>query len=526
MFAAVLAAGLAIRFGTMRSSLWLDESWVANSVLAPSISGMFYFDRWVQSTPPLFLWLARMWTGAFGPGEAAMRATAWIAGAAGACMLALVLRRLFTPLPALLGTALFLVNYNAIKYSQQVKQYSTDLLAAILLLAMIVWCLRRDSRAPSTVGLALGATACLALSYTSVFWLPALLLAFVFAPQLSGAPPEPPASAARRWLTGAALAAVLAASVAAVWLIFVNPNLDPDLVERQTDRFIGSGGLRPSLGRFGTNMSELLLPQINVPARLLSYALGSLALAGAGRVLFASAVGRSARARQIALATLVPLATGMAMSLAGQYPLLVYTRYVIWLLPVAVVLIICAVEPAATVVERWADRRRARPAVFALAATASIAALAGVGFILARLAPPGEDVRGVHRWLMERVIPEDDVYLHGGVAEQFRYYIATRHEAPPSLYWGTTGWPCCPRNLARYTTNPAARTLGDELRDFAASAHGARLWLVMPSAEPGHWSISAHDAIWDTPNVLAPLGWTLASKTAFPGVIAFELRKS
>src|SRR5579863_4334225 len=40
-------------------SLWLDETWVANSVLQPALSGMFNYPDWLQTTPPLFLLLER-----------------------------------------------------------------------------------------------------------------------------------------------------------------------------------------------------------------------------------------------------------------------------------------------------------------------------------------------------------------------------------------------------------------------------------------------------------------------------------
>ena len=39
-------------------SLWLDEAWVANSVHAPTLHGMFYYPNWLQTSPPLFLLLA------------------------------------------------------------------------------------------------------------------------------------------------------------------------------------------------------------------------------------------------------------------------------------------------------------------------------------------------------------------------------------------------------------------------------------------------------------------------------------
>jgi peptide deformylase len=43
-----------VRLQGFDRSLWQDESWVANSILSQTWHGMFYYDAWAQSTPPLF----------------------------------------------------------------------------------------------------------------------------------------------------------------------------------------------------------------------------------------------------------------------------------------------------------------------------------------------------------------------------------------------------------------------------------------------------------------------------------------
>ena len=54
VFAAMLAAGIS----AIGRSLWLDEAWIANSILQLSIAGMFHYPAGCKN-PPLFLLLAR-----------------------------------------------------------------------------------------------------------------------------------------------------------------------------------------------------------------------------------------------------------------------------------------------------------------------------------------------------------------------------------------------------------------------------------------------------------------------------------
>src|SRR5580658_7233610 len=70
---ALLLAVLGLGIFGMSRSLWLDEAWVANSVQAPSLSGMFYYPGWLQVNPPLFLLLVRGVVRLAGASNAAFR---------------------------------------------------------------------------------------------------------------------------------------------------------------------------------------------------------------------------------------------------------------------------------------------------------------------------------------------------------------------------------------------------------------------------------------------------------------------
>ena len=57
--AGLLLAALLLGLDGIGRSLWLDEAWVANSINAPTLSEMFYYPNWLQSSPPLFLLASR-----------------------------------------------------------------------------------------------------------------------------------------------------------------------------------------------------------------------------------------------------------------------------------------------------------------------------------------------------------------------------------------------------------------------------------------------------------------------------------
>src|SRR5919108_5000196 len=76
----LLLAGIMTRVQFLDRSLWLDEAWVANSVLAASLSQAIYYDDWLQTTPPLFVALTRVVTAVFGTSNIAFRALPALSG--------------------------------------------------------------------------------------------------------------------------------------------------------------------------------------------------------------------------------------------------------------------------------------------------------------------------------------------------------------------------------------------------------------------------------------------------------------
>src|SRR5580658_2833991 len=105
MFAALSLGVVGLGVYGMGRSLWLDEAWVANSIQARSLLGMFYYPDWLQINPPLFLLLARAAVRAVGASNVAFRAVPLAMAVAAAAGMLAVSQRLLRPSFALLATA-------------------------------------------------------------------------------------------------------------------------------------------------------------------------------------------------------------------------------------------------------------------------------------------------------------------------------------------------------------------------------------------------------------------------------------
>jgi uncharacterized membrane protein len=171
MFAA-LANGL---HGIGRS-LWLDEAWVANSVNAPSLSGMFVYPGWLQSNPPIFLLLSRAAIRVFGLSNASLRIVPLLFYLLAVGALLAIGRRIFAPFLAVLVGALVAFYPNAVEFSHTVKPYSEELAVTGILILATIWYLQQPGR--REFGWLLAAVGgSLLLAYSAVFLWPGIFLA-------------------------------------------------------------------------------------------------------------------------------------------------------------------------------------------------------------------------------------------------------------------------------------------------------------------------------------------------------------
>lgn len=500
----ILLLSLPARFAGLSNSLWLDEAWVANSVLAPSLRDMFLSKTWAQTSPPLFLLLER-WAAVFaGHSEPALRILPVAAVLTGLVLTALALRRWLSVPAALLGFTLLVGNYWVIKYGQAVKQYGTDFLVSALLLWLLGCLIESRTPRPHPAALLAVAAAGLIMSYTTAVWLPTLLIFAAIPRQPDGVP------ALRwsgfRWRATARAGFVLGTVLLIEYVIFIRPNRTPALIRSLHSSYLDPRHPLVSLQRLISAAGVLLASLPGLAGGLVGLSAAALAVYATVRAVREAQAGKP-RGFLIVLAGALPLACLLAVGALGLYPVLDYPRMLLFALPSVAFLLAYGADALLRLVNNrpsQAFQTGWRAAVLA----ACLAATATSQFVYFRYPRPSEENRPAMAFIQSRLEPSDLLFVHGGMYEQLKYYRTELGFRPQQLYVGNTHWPCCATGDLREATSPASTDFANDLLEAARRAKRSRLWLVFPAGATGHWSAFFRDKIEAMPSILVRGGCT------------------
>ncbi|MGH9646775.1 MAG: glycosyltransferase family 39 protein, partial [Bryobacteraceae bacterium] len=211
---ALLALTLVLGLYGIDRSLWLDEAWVANSVNAPTLSGMFYYPNWLQTSPPLFLLLSRAAIRIFGLSTVVLRSVPLLISMVAVWAMLGAARRVVSAPFAVLATAVLAFHPTVVEYFRSFKQYGGEVAATSLVLWAAVTYLQRPERKQFYVLLGVTAVA-ITLSYPMVFLLPGLIIAIAFSDRARAA----------------TLAGIAGVVLAVLYWFLVGPNYTPALHE-------------------------------------------------------------------------------------------------------------------------------------------------------------------------------------------------------------------------------------------------------------------------------------------------------
>jgi hypothetical protein len=435
----LLLATLALGIFGIGRSLWMDEAWVANSVLAPSLSGMFYYPDWLQTTPPLFLLLTRGVIQALGPSNVAFRLLPLAFALVGVASMMAVARRLVSPPFAVAACAFLAFNPTAIEYSRTCKQYSAEMAAS----AAIVLCTSIYLRNPLRHRFfwLLGAfVVVLPLAWSTAFLLPGIALA-VYAH-----------SGIRR---AGALVLIAGGVLAALYFAFIRQNLSPEL----RTFWIANAESRS-------------------PALLAALA---LCLAAAVRLIWTRA--------WMQFVALLPCLLLAAANALGLYPASPRTR--LFALPCFLLVAALGAED----LSRWLTRGSRVPvfigslAWLVAAALASEAAWKQIG---EHQNAPVEDFEGAVRYLRQHVASSDLLLVNASVIEGFKLYTAMDRWPDHHAIYADTGWPCCRREKASTRGTSTERVVDEDLDRKIPAGFSGRVWLLY-SARHTHWMWAGPD---------------------------------
>jgi hypothetical protein len=149
--------------------LWGDESFVAVNFIARSYGDLLRPLEYGQICPVLFLWIERLVVNRLGFSEWSLRLFPLVCGVASIVVFCHVAGRVVRGMPLLLAVAIFAVSFHPIRHAAEVKPYASDLLAALVLLALALRWQRTPERALWLWLLVVAAPFVVALSHPALF---------------------------------------------------------------------------------------------------------------------------------------------------------------------------------------------------------------------------------------------------------------------------------------------------------------------------------------------------------------------
>lgn len=143
---AAIVLGVALRLWQYLAnpSIWVDEAAIARNVLDRQAGGLFAALDYGQVAPPGFLLGVKLSSALFGGSEYALRLVPLLAGLAGPWLFYLVAREILRPVGSIVAASLFSLAVPLIFFSSNLKQYSSDVAMALL----VLWVALRIARSP------------------------------------------------------------------------------------------------------------------------------------------------------------------------------------------------------------------------------------------------------------------------------------------------------------------------------------------------------------------------------------------
>ena len=159
--------------------MWIDEAALARNIIERPLPELFGSLHYAQVAPPAFLALEKAAVTLFGTSEYALRLFPVVSGIMALFIFRAVARRILDGWSVVFAVGLFALGIPFIYATSQVKQYSSDITAALLLLLVALDLHTRSIRKDRMVLMVLLATAIVWVSQTALFVMAGISVAFL-----------------------------------------------------------------------------------------------------------------------------------------------------------------------------------------------------------------------------------------------------------------------------------------------------------------------------------------------------------
>lgn len=397
---AICLMGLVLRvyfFGINRS-LWLDEAMLALNIVNRSFLDLLKPLDMNQGAPIGFLVLQKIMVSLLGNSDYTLRVIPLMAGVVSIPIMYLVSKQYLEDQHFFIPLGLFVLSPRLIYYSSELKQYSTDVLTALVLLFLASECFRE--RASSRALVFLGGAGVLGIwfSHPSVFLLSAIFLSIGLDSAIKRD------SVRLSWLIGVGVAwAISFVLVYLVSLRYLEAN------SALLNFWNGSFAPLPIWGNFRWYYNALI-GMLRDPATLpMNAFVVGLLIIGVFSLL---------RKWQLVLILLIPFSLTLVASGLRRYPF--NGRFLLFLLPLLFLLLAEGVKRARIILLR-VNKHLAR-LIYASSVVYLFYGPVNIVYNDLQSPPMGEHIKPVLAYLHENRLSTDLSYVYYGAIPAFEFY--------------------------------------------------------------------------------------------------------
>jgi hypothetical protein len=314
-------------------SLWRDEAGLALNIVERNFAGLLQPLGYEQGAPVGFLFLEKFLILVFGNHDQVMRLVPLLSGILSVYFFYRIAQVHIKG--GLFATLLFAISWTLVYYSSELKQYSSDVMIALLLVFLASQCLRKEARWRDFLTLGIAGVIALWMSHPAAFVLAGVGLALFFA-FITKRHPIP-----FQWLV--ILAAMWVVSFGLEYLISLRYLAASDYLMgywKKAFMPLPPGGTRAWLVK---TYESLLLTTLNRTDGIVSLLVLTLVPIGALSLLF--------RDRVTAIVMVSPFVLAMLASIAQKYPL--RGRLILFLVPFVLFLLAEGLGAVYSLIAKW-----------------------------------------------------------------------------------------------------------------------------------------------------------------------------